>query len=43
MLIEKGADVNVVNENNDTALIFAAAKGNVSNEYIVLFTIVYCF
>lgn len=31
MLIEKGADLNVVNEDNDSALIIAADNGKISN------------
>lgn len=33
MLIENGANVNAVNKDNDTALIFAAKKGNNSNMF----------
>ena len=36
MLIDKGANVNAANENKNSALIFAALRGNTSNAYILL-------
>lgn len=30
MLVEKGANVNIVDANNNSALIFAASKGDIS-------------
>lgn len=37
MLIEKGANVNAVNKENDSALISASSKGNISNQSWLIF------
>lgn len=37
ILIENGANVNAMNDENDTALLYAAAKGKISNAYIIFF------
>lgn len=34
MLIERGANINAVDVDNNSALIFAASKGNIANLYI---------
>lgn len=34
MLIEKGAHVNAVNEDGNSALIFAVLEGNISNIFV---------